>query len=103
MAATTQEQLAQIDKLLADATLSTDEKLKRLKELRTSTSSKAASPTAHVNGVSDLSPEQTIDLITSNLQETLDRDIVENVVLKERRPLKIYWGMSTQISLTGPP
>lgn len=42
--------------------------------------------------MADLSPEQRISLITANLQEVLKKDIIENVIVKENRPLTIYWG-----------
>lgn len=39
-----------------------------------------------------LSREDRLKLILQNLQEVLKPDIIEHVVLKEDRPLKIYWG-----------
>lgn len=44
------------------------------------------------NGTSGLSTQETLALITSNLQESLNLDIVENVLEKEKRPICIYWG-----------
>lgn len=41
-----------------------------------------------------LSREERLKLIYQNLQEILKPDIIEQVVLKEDRPLKIYWGMA---------
>lgn len=41
-----------------------------------------------------LSREQRLKLIHQNLQEVLKPEIIEHVVLKEDRPLKIYWGMA---------
>ena len=41
-----------------------------------------------------LSREERLELIHQNLQEVLKPDIIEQVVLKEDRPLKIYWGMA---------
>ena len=40
----------------------------------------------------ELSPQQKIDLIKSNLQEVLKPDIIEDVIIKQNRPLRIYWG-----------
>lgn len=40
-----------------------------------------------------LSREERLRLIHQNLQEVLKPDIIEHIVLKEDRPLKIYWGM----------
>jgi hypothetical protein len=40
-----------------------------------------------------MSGEEKIALITSQLQETLKRDILEDVIIKQNRPLVIYWGM----------
>ncbi|KAF7951154.1 uncharacterized protein EAE97_002705 [Botrytis byssoidea] len=44
---------------------------------------------------SDMSPEESIALIKANLAEVLDGDIIDNVILKEKRPLKVYWGTAT--------
>lgn len=44
---------------------------------------------------SKLSPEESIALIKANLQEVLGADIIDNVILNEKRPLKIYWGTAT--------
>jgi tyrosyl-tRNA synthetase len=41
---------------------------------------------------SALSPEESIALIKSNLAEVLNPEIIDNVILKEKRPLKVYWG-----------
>ena len=43
----------------------------------------------------DLEPEQRLALITENLSEVLKPDILEDVVVKQKRPLKIYWGTAT--------
>jgi hypothetical protein len=40
----------------------------------------------------ELTPQEKMALITSQLQEVLRSDILEQVVVKENRPLKIYWG-----------
>ena len=39
-----------------------------------------------------LSPEESIALIKANLQEVLNPEIIDDVILKEKRPLKVYWG-----------
>ena len=41
-----------------------------------------------------LSREERLKLINQNLQEVLKPEIIEHIVLKEDRPLKIYWGMA---------
>ena len=43
----------------------------------------------------DLNPEEKLALIKDNLAEVLHEDILENVVLKEKRPLVLYWGTAT--------
>ncbi len=43
----------------------------------------------------NLPPEEKIALIKSLLQEVLHEDILEQVILKEKRPLVIYWGTAT--------
>ncbi|KAL9578828.1 MAG: hypothetical protein Q9212_005469 [Teloschistes hypoglaucus] len=42
-----------------------------------------------------LSPQEKLALIYENLQERLKEDIIEDVVLKQQRSLKIYWGTAT--------
>ncbi|RVX74395.1 hypothetical protein B0A52_01521 [Exophiala mesophila] len=43
----------------------------------------------------DLKPEEKLALIKDQLQEVLHGDILEQVILKEQRPLVIYWGTAT--------
>lgn len=40
-------------------------------------------------------PQEKLQLITSNLQEVLNPEIIEEVLNKNERPLKIYWGTAT--------
>ena len=44
---------------------------------------------------SDLTPQQRIALIKDQLQEVLHEDIIEDVIIKQKRPLIIYWGTAT--------
>ena len=44
--------------------------------------------------MAEVSREDRLKLIHQNLQEILKPDIIEHIVLKEDRPLKIYWGMA---------
>jgi tyrosyl-tRNA synthetase len=44
---------------------------------------------------SALSPEESIALIKANLAEVLNPEIIDNIILKEKRPLKVYWGTAT--------
>jgi tyrosyl-tRNA synthetase len=41
---------------------------------------------------SELSPEQKLALIKEQLAEIMNLPIIENIVLKEQRPLIVYWG-----------
>ena len=41
---------------------------------------------------SDLTPQERLALIKAQLQEILKPEIIEDIVLKQQRPLKIYWG-----------
>jgi tyrosyl-tRNA synthetase len=43
----------------------------------------------------ELEPEQKLALIKDQLQEVLHEDILEQVILKEKRPLSVYWGTAT--------
>lgn len=47
----------------------------------------------------ELSPEQKCALIKSNLQEVLHEDWLDDIVLKQQRPLSLYWGTA----ITGRP
>lgn len=47
----------------------------------------------------ELSPEQKLALIKSNLQEVLHEEILEDIVLKQKRSLALYWGTA----ITGRP
>ena len=49
--------------------------------------------------MTDLTPQQKYDLITANLDEVLNRKLIQDVVLTQQRPLKIYWGTA----ITGRP
>ncbi|KAI9846853.1 MAG: hypothetical protein M1837_003465 [Sclerophora amabilis] len=44
---------------------------------------------------SSLSPQQKIALIKENLQEVLKPEILEDVIVKQNRPLVVYWGTAT--------
>jgi tyrosyl-tRNA synthetase len=44
---------------------------------------------------SKLSPKDSIALIKANLAEVLNPEIIDDVILKEKRPLKVYWGTAT--------
>lgn len=39
-----------------------------------------------------LTPEQQYELITRDLQEVLNAQIIKDVLEVEKRPLKVYWG-----------
>ncbi|KAH8675726.1 tRNA synthetases class I-domain-containing protein [Xylariales sp. PMI_506] len=39
-----------------------------------------------------MTPEESIALIKANLAEVLNPEIIDNVILNEKRPLKVYWG-----------
>lgn len=47
---------------------------------------------------SDLTPQQKLDLIKQNLQEVLKPEILEDVIIRQDRPLEIYWGMPPHCS-----
>ena len=40
-----------------------------------------------------LNAQQKITLINSHLQEVLKPEIIEDVLIKQNRPLIIYWGL----------
>ena len=43
----------------------------------------------------ELEPEEKLTLIKDQLQDIMREDIIEHIVLKEQRPLVIYWGTAT--------
>ncbi|KAL1966286.1 hypothetical protein VTN77DRAFT_4639 [Rasamsonia byssochlamydoides] len=43
----------------------------------------------------ELTPQEKLDLITCQLQEVLKPEILEDVIIKQNRPLVIYWGTAT--------
>ncbi|KAF3911866.1 hypothetical protein AA313_de0209518 [Arthrobotrys entomopaga] len=42
-----------------------------------------------------LTPNEKVELIKRNLQEVLGEEIIRDVIEKQNRPLKIYWGTAT--------
>lgn len=42
-----------------------------------------------------MTPEESLALIKANLAEVLNPEIIDNVILNEKRPLKVYWGTAT--------
>lgn len=42
-----------------------------------------------------LSPQESIALIKANLAEVLNPEIIDDVILNQKRPLKVYWGTAT--------
>ena len=44
-----------------------------------------------------LNPQEQLALIQANLAETMRPEIIEDIVLKQQRPLKIYWGLSKHL------
>ncbi|TID28941.1 hypothetical protein CANINC_002209 [Pichia inconspicua] len=42
--------------------------------------------------MTDLTPEQKYELITRDLQEVLNPQIIKDILQEERRTLKVYWG-----------
>ncbi|KAF5700211.1 tyrosyl-tRNA synthetase [Fusarium globosum] len=39
-----------------------------------------------------MTPEESITLIKANLAEVLNPEIIDDVILKQSRPLRVYWG-----------
>jgi hypothetical protein len=102
--ASAEEHLALLDQILQDPGLTAEEKIGRANNLRrprshSTSKSQSKSPTQTNGAGPDLDSKQKLDLITSNLQECLNREIMEDVLFKENRPLRIYWG--GQLSASG--
>ncbi|CAK4033180.1 probable tyrosyl-tRNA synthetase [Lecanosticta acicola] len=52
---------------------------------------------ADFNGLpgANLTAAEKLGLVTNNLQEVLNKEIIEEVLNKNERPLRIYWGTAT--------
>lgn len=42
-----------------------------------------------------MTPEESIALIKANLAEVLNPEIIDDVILNQKRPLRVYWGTAT--------
>jgi len=49
--------------------------------------------------MAELTPQQKIALIQENLQEVLNPEIIEDIIVKQNKPLKIYWGIDSDLVL----
>jgi tyrosyl-tRNA synthetase len=45
--------------------------------------------------MADLTPQERFEKITKNLQEVLNPEIIEEIVVKQNKPLVVYWGNDT--------
>jgi len=52
-----------------------------------------SAPTATIGTAMD--PHESIALIKANLAEVLNGEMIDHVILTEKRPLKVYWGIAT--------
>lgn len=59
------------------------------------TSTPPNSDHCHSTMAPQMSPEDSIALIKANLAEVLNPEIIDHVILTEKRPLKVYWGTAT--------
>lgn len=41
----------------------------------------------------EMTAAEKVELITRGLQEVLRKNIIEDIIVKENRPVKIYWGL----------
>jgi hypothetical protein len=58
------------------------------------------SPQQHHNMATKLSPEDSIALIKANLAKVFNPELIDHVILKEKRPLKVYWGTDNDVPPT---
>lgn len=47
----------------------------------------------------EMTAAEKVELITRGLQEVLRKNVIEDIIVKENRPVKIYWGLSPPSSL----
>jgi len=87
------EKYALIASIAQDPHLSLEEKNARIIEITTGASKKDKSnDAAKANGSTEMSAIERLSIVTNNLQEILNPEIMEDVINKGERPLTIYWG-----------
>lgn len=93
-----EEKLAVITSIMQNTQLRLEEKNTQVMQLIASEPKPCADTEQATSHEGDaLSPKEKVALITSNLQETLNPEILEDVLFKQQRPLIIYWGMKACI------
>lgn len=91
-----EEKCALIASIAQDNALSLEEKNAKIIEITTNSAQKNENTTQpeQTNDAGDMSAQEKLRLITSNLQEILNPEIMEDILAKGERPLTIYWGIS---------
>ncbi|KAI9718123.1 MAG: hypothetical protein M1828_006821 [Chrysothrix sp. TS-e1954] len=97
---TPEEQLALIETICTDSTLAPAEKLERVEAVTRGSSTvrhsdRDARPEQSEKVHLNLTPQEQLALIKQNLQEVLKPELLEEIVLKQQRPLCLYWGTAT--------
>lgn len=71
-----------------------EKEVDRLMRDRPTPTSSAQNSSAKAGMHPSASVDERIALIGENLQETLNKEIIEDVMKTEKRPLVIYWGVN---------
>lgn len=88
-----EEKIAAIAAIAQDPKLTLEEKNAKIIDITTGAAKKEeTAKQVDTNGTTDMTVEEKLSLITSNLQESLNPEIMEDVLRKGERPLTIYWG-----------
>jgi hypothetical protein len=88
------EKYALIASIAQDPALSLEEKNSKIIEITTGASKKQEdNNSTQANGSTDMSAAERLSIVTNNLQEILNPEIMEDVLNKGEKPLTIYWGM----------
>lgn len=93
--------------IVRDANLSPEQKNTRILQLTASTkvpgSDAVSSGANDANGAARMSPQERLAIVTDQLQETLNMEILEDVLVKQNRTPVVYWGMHVSCVWLIPP
>ena len=93
-----EEVVTLIAAIARDPNLSLEDKNARILQLTASTSQShspnGSSQEQPRGGASALSPQERLAIVTDQLQETLNMEILEDVLVKQNRTPVVYWGTS---------
>ena len=96
-----EKRLAQISQICQNVNLSHEERIRQIDSIAQSGDpgsnhhGEGGPQEGHDRTQSELNREQQLALIKQNLQEVLKPELLEDIVLRQGRPLSLYWGTAT--------